>query len=148
MKKILAFLFLFTLTISTFAEAPEEQRKFNPEQFMKEQEGFISREAKLTPQEAQAFFPVFREMQDKQRALFIKQKQLSRSNPQDEKAAAELIKNIDNIEMQIKKLQIQYHAKFLKILPAIKVYKCIKAEEHHKQMIMDRMSQFRNNKKR
>lgn len=147
MKKIFTILLFFTLSLVAYAESPLEQKKFNPEEFQREQESFITREAHLTQQEAAAFFPLFREMQQKQRELFKKQKQLVRTNPQDEKAAEKLINDMDNIDMQIKKLQIQYHSKFMKVLPATRVYKCIKAEEHFKQMVMERMSQHRRDRK-
>ena len=44
----------------------EEPKKFDPERYQRELEAFICREACLTKQEAQAFFPLYRQMQQKQ----------------------------------------------------------------------------------
>lgn len=145
MKKIIAILTLLVLTLSISAE---EQKKFNPEQFIREQEAFITKEARLTPQEANAFFPVFREMQEKQRELFKKMKECSHKNPQNDKEATQLITTMDNLDFQIKKIQSQYHNKFCKIIPATKAHQCIKAEEKFKQHVMDKLAVRRNEMKR
>lgn len=142
MKKILFVCTLMFFTLSICAEEPIEQKKFNPEQFARDQEAFIVKEAKLTQHEAAAFFPLFREMQQKQRALFKKQRQCTKNLPQDDKAAAQLISDMDEMDLQMKKIQIHYHSKFLKVLSATKVYLCIRAEEKFKHNVMDRLSQI------
>lgn len=136
MKKLFSILFLFTITLSLFAQN-NEKRRFNPVQFAKDQEAFIMSKAQLTQQEATAFFPVFREMQNKQRELFKKTREYMRMKPQSDKEAAEIICKIDDLESQIKRIQAQYHNKFCKIIPATKVYNCIKAEEIFKHHAME-----------
>ena len=98
----------------------------------------------LTQQEVATFMPLFREMQQKQRALFKQHRQYSRTNPQNDQEAAQLIKNIDNVEMQMKKIETQYHEKFLKVLSPIKVYKVHQAVNRFKHITMERVAKRKN----
>ena len=132
---------LLFLAFSVNAQnAKTGEKKFDPEKFMQEQEAFITKEAKLSSQEAARFFPLFRELQNKQRTLFHKQRQYAKSKPQNDKDAAKTIADKDQTELQIKKLQIEYHNKFCKVIPATKVFKCLQAEERFKRHIMDKMT--------
>lgn len=142
MKITLQITVMLLLSLVTYAQ---QNKKFNPDKFKREQESFITQEAKLTPQEAAAFFPVFKEYQEKQRVLFKQQKQYAKSRPQNDREAEKLISNMDELDSRIKKIQAQYHAKFCKVIPATKVFKCIQAEEKFKHNIMHRMLQQKNN---
>ena len=122
----------------------DKPQKFNPEKYSRDQEAFIIKDAQLTQQEVAAFMPLFREMQQKQRALFKQHRQYSRTNPQNDKEATQLINNIDNVEMQIKKIETQYHEKFLKVLSPIKVYKVHQAVNKFKYITMDRVAKRKN----
>ena len=114
--------------------------KFDPEKYQRDLEAFITKEARLTPQEAQAFFPVFRELQAKQRAIYMKQRKPDKPAVFDNKLAMEAIRYHDMQEIEIKKLQQQYHNRFLKILPATKVLICIHAEERFNRNMMRNMT--------
>ena len=109
--------------------------KFDPERYNAELQQFITQEAALSPQEAAKFFPLYREMQTKQRALFQQMHRYKRIKPNDEKSCREYIKKCDELDLHIKELQQLYHNKFLKILSASKVYDVLKAEDKfHRQM--------------
>lgn len=143
-KKIAYTIMLLLLTIAASAQnAKGNERKFDPDKFRQEQEAFITKEAKLNTQEASRFFPLFREMQNKQRTLFHKQRQYAKSKPQNDKEAAKIIVDMDQTELQIKKLQTDYHNKFCKVIPATKVFLCLQAEEKFKRRIMDKMASRR-----
>lgn len=139
--------FVVLLIASVIEISAQTPKKFDPEKFSRDQETFIAREAKLSSQEADKFFPVFREMKNKQRALFHKQRQCVRSKPQNDKEAEKLICDMDRIDMQLKKIQIEYHTKFCKVIPATKVFLCLKAEERFKHQTMEKMSGQKQNKK-
>ena len=110
--------------------------KFSPEKFDAELQQFITQEAHLTQQEAAKFYPVYKEMQNKQRALFGRAQKLSMVKPQDEKACAQAIQERDNIDVELKKVQQTYHNKFMNIVPPSKVYDVIKAEDRfHRRML-------------
>ncbi len=132
MKKLILTLMLAMAFTATFAW-PEP--KFDPNRYNAELQQFITREAALSPQEAAKFFPMYREMQQKQRALFQQMHRYKRIKPTDEKSCREMIKKCDDLDVQIKELQQLYHNKFLKFLPAGKVYDILKAEDKfHRQM--------------
>ena len=131
-KLVYLFLsFMFTLSMSA-----QEQQKFSPEKFDADLQGFITSQAKLTPQEATKFFPIYKEMQGKQRALYEKQRILGMQNPHDESSCLKAIRERDAIDLELKRIQQNYHEKFLEIIPASKLYDVIKAEDRfHRRMI-------------
>ena len=110
------------------AQQPQhQQNRFDPQKFQMALESYITREAKLTQKEAAAFFPLYKKLQSEQRALFQKGSKARWVKPATEH---------DNIDLQIKKLQKQYHQKFLKVVSASKLYDILKAEDRfHKQSI-------------
>lgn len=132
MKKVILTLLLVIAATVTFANP---KPKFDPNRYNAELQQYITREAALSPQEAAKFFPLYREMQQKQRILFQQVHRYKRIKPTDEKSCRENIKKCDELDVQIKELQQLYHNKFLKILPASKVYDILKAEDKfHRQM--------------
>lgn len=127
---ILALLFFLCTTLACAQKRP----KFDPLRFEADLEQFIATEAGLTAQQAAAFFPVYKEMRDKQRVLFGRMGQYRHVDTSDDDACAKAIRELDDCEMQIKQLQHQYHLKFMEILPAAKVLKAIRAvERFHRQ---------------
>jgi len=120
--------------------AGQERRRFSPEQFDAELQQFIVQEAHLTPQESARFFPVYKEMQQKQRKLFERQRKQAIIKPQDESGCVKAIQERDNIDVEMKRLQQSYHNKFLDILPASKVYDVIKAEDRFHRRMLKRWS--------
>lgn len=111
-------------------------QRFSPERFQQQLEDFITREASLTTQEAAVFFPVYREMQEKQRAVFMRQRNVSRVKPADEQGCLKAIKEQDEIDLELKRIQQTYHLRFLEALPASRVYDILRAEEKfHRNMM-------------
>jgi translation initiation factor 1 (eIF-1/SUI1) len=122
----------FSLTISG-----QRPRKFDPQQFEKQLHQYIATEAGLTPGEAAAFFPLFDEMQRKQRLLFDKMRIYMHTNTDDNRASLKAIQAMDNNDLEIKKLQKEYHQKFCKVLPAGKVLQILKADDKfHRKAFM------------
>ena len=113
---------------------PDKRHKFDPAKFDAELEQFITTEAALTPQEAAQFFPLYREMQRKQRSIFDQMRRFRHVDVQDAKACQEAIEEKDKMDIEIKELQQHYHNKFMKLLPAGKVFQIIRAEDKfHRQ---------------
>lgn len=112
----------------------QEPKKFDPAQFEANLEQFVATEARLTPAESAEFFPLYREMRKKQMAYFCDHRRWHYIDEADDKACADAIRRLDNNDLEIKRLQQAYHEKFLRILPASKVYRIIKAEDKfHRQ---------------
>lgn len=119
-----------------------QNRQFSPQQFERDKERFIIREAKLSPDEAKKFFQLYKECQEKMRTYFDRNKKLSENKPSSEKEIVKNIQERDRLEIEMKKLQQQYHNKYLKVLPASKVYDALNAEDKfHRHM-------FRNSAKK
>ena len=103
---------------------------FDPERFQRELEQFIATQACLSPAESAEFFPVYREMRNKQWAYFANERRLRHIDTSDDKACAEAIRKRDAGDLELKRIQQAYHEKFMTILPASKVYLIIKAEDN------------------
>ena len=94
---------------------------FDPARFEAELEQFIVEEACLTPKEASVFFPLYREMRKKQMVYFNKMR-----------------READQRDLDLKKLQQQYHNKFMKVLSPSKTFRVIRAEEKFHRKIFKR----------
>lgn len=145
MKRILLFI---TLTLSCLLCINAQGLKtFDPAKFEADLEQFITTEACLSPSEGAAFFPLYREMRKKQMAYFGEDRRCRHVDTNDDKACAEAINRHDENDIEIKKLQQAYHKKFMKILPASKVYLIIRAEEKFHRQLFKR-GEHRNKKRK
>lgn len=155
MKKLTTILFALVLTAAPasaqqrpgfgqrpqgFGQRPQnfgqQQQKFSPEKFQADLEQFITKEACLTPQEAAKFFPIYKEMQAKQRTVYERQRQLGWGKPADEKGCEKAIRQRDEYDLELKRIQQTYHNKFLSVISASKLYDVINAEDRfHRQML-------------
>lgn len=137
---IMSVLVMTMMGLTCHAGNSQTQRPpFDPKRFEAELEQYITIHASLTPQEASKFFPVYRQMMKKQRALFDEMRRLRMINPKDNEACEEAIRKQDELDIQIKQLQQEYHGRFLMMLPANKVLSIIKAEEKFHRQIFRKM---------
>ena len=118
-----------------------QQEKFSPEKFEAELHDFIVSEAHLTSQEEAKFFPLYREMQQKQRAVYDRQRNLGKQRPQSEEACKKAIQERDGKDIELKRIQQDYHKRFLELLPASKVWDILKAEERFHRRVMKNWGQ-------
>ncbi len=142
MGQIMKTTVLMILMLCTFGVANGQHKKrppFNPAKFEADPEQFITVNACLSPSQAASFFPVYRRMMKKQRALFDEMRRLRMINPKDNEACEEAIRKQDELDIQIKQLQQEYHGRFLMMLPANKVLSIIKAEEKFHRQIFKKM---------
>ena len=126
MKKIL--ISMMCLLLGVVAQA-QEVRKFSPEKFQAEMEQFITKEAGLTAEEAAKFFPLYREMLQKQRAIFEKVRKEGFTKPVDDATCRKLVERRDACELEQKKIQQTYHQKFFSVISPSKVFDVLIAEE-------------------
>ena len=129
-------LFLLLLFLLSLSVSAQEQRKFSPEQFEADMEAYIVREAELTPQESASFFPLLRQMHEKQRKLMGQMHQCRKETPANDKAAADAVRRCDELSIKMKQIEQKYHEKMLKELSATKVRNAINAENRfHRKMM-------------
>lgn len=137
MKRILLILTLcLTQTILHAHEA--QAPKFEKAKFVEHMEQTICQKACFTNEETQTFLTLYREYKYKQRDLhreMCKVKYQKESNIDYEKAILEVCR----INEELIKLKSCYYKKFLKALPAEKVYKALLAEENfHHELLKQR----------
>ena len=130
MRRIHIILIALFAAVSLYAQDnTQPQQRFSPEAFDAAMQDYITREAGLNVQEAAKIFPVYKEMMAKQREVFEKQRKMVRVKPQDEAGCLKAIKERDDYDLELKRIQQTYHNKFLELLPASKVYDILKAED-------------------
>lgn len=140
---------LLLLGLLTMGAAAQGRRPFNPQKFEAEMEQYITTYAGLTPSEASVYFPLFREMQKKQRLLFHKMRQYQHIDTSNDGACYNAIQRQDEIDIEIKKIQQRYHQQMLKALPAGKVMLTIKAEsDFHRQAFMKAVNKKHGHKRK
>ena len=137
MRKVLILWVTMMLSCAAYAQQWGQQPgRFDPQRFQKELEQFITKEAGLTPKEAADFFPVYREMMNKQRAVYAQAARYRYMKPKDNAECKKVILRRDELDLQVKEIQKTYHEKFLKIIPATKVFDVINAEDNfHRQSL-------------
>ena len=138
MKKLCLLFVSFMLAMSVGAQ--DQQQRFSPEKFDAELQEYLTNEAKITPQEAAKFFPLYMEMQNKQRALFERQRKLLMTHPEEESECLKAIRERDEVELEMKRNQKNYHKRFLEIMPASKLYQVLNAEDRFHRRYLRRMS--------
>lgn len=133
MMKQTAIVIILQLLMVVSVSAQGHQQKFSPEKFDADMEKFVAAQAKLTQQESDKFFPLFREMHQKQRAVYHKIRQATKQKPADDKACEATLKLCDKLNIELREIEQSYHQKMMKAIPAQKVYDAIIAEsEFHR----------------
>lgn len=135
MKRLTILLFYGLMALSLSAQQNHQMPKFSPEKFQADLEQFITKSACLTPQEAAKFFPVYREMQKKQRVVYDRQRNVNKVKPAGEKEIAKSIRQRDEDDLELKRIQQVYHNKMLSVISASKLYDVIQAEDRFHRMM-------------
>lgn len=128
------FLLLLMMCCVTTLSAQKHGKGFDPKRFEADMEQYIVTEAGLTVQESARFFPIFRQLQRKQRAIFGEMNRYRHTDTRDNIASRIAIEKMDAADLEMKRLQQTYHKKFMKVLSAGKVLKVIKAEDKFHRM--------------
>lgn len=127
MKKSIVFLLLAILAMPVFAQSRGRAgERVSQDVFRDRQKEFFIKEAGLTKQEADSFFPLYFELQDKKQALsdetwnaFWKGRA---QNLSDDAAYKKLLDEYTDSAIEGDRLDKNYMEKFCKVLPAKKVY--------------------------
>lgn len=138
LRLLAVLLMLWTCIIGVGAQK-KHNPAFDPKRFDAEMEQFITTEACLSPGEAAKFFPVYRKMMKKMRLIFDESRRMRHIDLSDNEACAKAINRQDELDIELKQLQQEYHVKFMSILPAGKVMRILKAEEKFHRQAFKRM---------
>ena len=121
-KKVFYVVLLLMLTMTLPAR---ERNDFDPKKYRAELKEYVVKEAQLTPAEAEKFFTLYDAMRGEERKVFRKIKEIRKERPVTDDDCRKAIVDIDEHEMQLKRIQQQYHQKMLKVLPPSKVMRSL-----------------------
>lgn len=146
MKRLfqLLVIVLCTVTVTTAQEKKERnnRKKFSHQEFQARQKAFITEHAKLTPQEAEAFFPLFFELQKKKWEINKDARDkanLKRGEKPSEEKCTLMINEFADAKVKIAQLEKEYIALYLKVIPACKIMHVQRAEERFQREMLKKM---------
>lgn len=142
------FLLFITLFISLTAFAQERHTK---EEFQAKKREYMSEKASLTPEEADKFFPLYFELQDKKGEIsgkvwqYAKQKETTATDADYEA----IVNGFVDAQIQNSALDKEYIEKYKTFLSAKKIYQLYRAEiKFHRNMLKIMQKGNNSNKKK
>lgn len=146
MKKLMFLLALSGLTFSSQAQEKNENWEEKREAIKAMKVGFITQRLELTPQEAEKFWPVYNQLEEKidaQRKPMMDLQRQMRRGQQDvatmnETQLNEFFSTLLNGEEKIAQLKKEYHKKFITVLGAQKTAMLYLAEMDFQREMMRR----------
>ena len=109
----------------------DKKPRLTKEEFRERQRTFITERAELTKEEAEKFFPLFFELQDRKQVLNDKAWKLMRKGKDErttEEQYGEILEGIYDARIASEELEKEYFQKFRKILSNKKIYMVQRAE--------------------
>ncbi len=127
-------LLILTLVVTFTGSTAQDKgpQRFSPEEFRARLEEHITKEAKLTKAEADKFFPIYREMKDKQRKVAMQAQELKRKHPASDatdKDYLNVVTKIAALDAQVASIESEYYKKLCKVVSPKKVYAAILADD-------------------
>ena len=121
-----------------------ERAAFRSEQIQTERIAYFTEKIGLTSEEAQAFWPIYNEMDNRRTAMFeekaaIIQVFMNSANSLNDKQINERLNRLATITQQEGALHGEYDAKFRKVLPAQKVMNLYVAEMGFRNYLLQTM---------
>lgn len=134
-KNILLTIILSISSISLFAKKPRMSR----EEFRQCQEKYIKEQTGLTQQEAQQFFPLYFELQDKKDAINRQAWAQMRKGKEENLSEAEYNKIVEEIikaRISCDQLDLEYLHKYQKFLSSKQIFNIQRAEmKFHRELL-------------
>ena len=147
MKKYLfVSLLMFLAAITASAQDNKRKPHFSPEEFQAKQRAYITEKAELTTEEAEAFFPLFFELQKKKFELernARKDFKRQRNEQMTEEECRKFVYNMADVKIEVAKLEREYTDKYLQVLSPCKVRRVQFAEGSFQRDLMKKMTERR-----
>ena len=127
-------------------QAPNRNVQFSATEYWNQQKAFFIEKAQLTQNEADAFFPLYNELQQKKRELNREIRHVMRELAGAQSSEEQSLKAIDaqaETNIKIAQLEKEYLQKFKQVLPASKILKVQNAEEQFNSQILKDIQQSR-----
>ena len=137
---IIALISLSTISVS--AQNP------NRERLDSYRIAFFSQKLKLTPSEAEKFWPLFNDFQDRKIKIQFEKMQLNRKINQEaatlsDKEMIAMGDKLIDLEVREADLSMTFHKHFKEVLPPVKVLKLYQAETQYKLMLLNELKDRR-----
>lgn len=133
------FYALTLLLILCVSGIQAQNTKFSKEEFRNRQKEFLIQQAGLSNDEAQKFFPLYFELQDKKQAYNKEawQKLRQGKNPNTtETEYGKIVEDVIQARIATDELELEYVRKYKQFLPAKKIYLLQKAEmRFHRELL-------------
>jgi hypothetical protein len=147
-KSFVIYLVLVLLTGSRSAAQEQAREKLDAYRI-----AFFTKKLNLTPQEAEKFWPLYNEFQDKKNKIQMEKLRINRDFNQNElnMSEKEMIEAGDRfiaLDVQGADLAQEYHLKFKEVLSPVKVLRLYQAENQYRQQLLQQLKQnpqLRNN---
>ena len=114
-------------------------QRLSKDEFRARQQAYITEKAGLTPQEAEAFFPLYFELQDRKHQLNEEAWQLMREGKKEnltDDRYDEIMEGVYDARIASDRLEKTYYGKFKKILSSKKIYQVLRAEmRFHRELL-------------
>ena len=140
-RGIIVLLILAGITISEADAQNQGREKLDAYKI-----AFFTKRLNLTPQEAEKFWPVYNEFQNKRNSIQTERMQLNRNVNQNElnmseKDMIEAGDKLISLQMQEANLAMEYHKKFKEILSPVKVIRLYQAENQYRLQLLNELKQ-------
>jgi len=138
---------IFVLVIlAGFTFAPANAQNQGREKLDAYRIAFFTKRLNLTPQEAEKFWPVYNEFQNKRNSVQMERMQLNRNVNQNElnmseRDMTEAGDKLISLQMQEADLAMEYHKKFKEILSPVKVLRLYQAENQYRMQLLNELKQ-------
>ena len=131
--------YLLMLLLAMAVAGLHAQKPLSKEAFREKQQAFITREARLSPEEAGKFFPLYFQLQDKKeqfnREAWHKQRKGKEPNT-TETEYARIVEDVIKARISVDELELEYVKKYKHFLSARKIYEIQKAEmRFHRELL-------------
>jgi hypothetical protein len=140
-RGIIVLLIMIGFTISEAGAQNQGREKLDAYRI-----AFFTKRLNLTPQEAEKFWPVYNEFQNKRNSIQMERVQLNRNVNQNElnmseKEMTEAGDKLISLQMQEANLSMDYHKKFKEILSPVKVLRLYQAENQYRLQLLNELKQ-------
>jgi hypothetical protein len=154
MKILTNIVVMLLLSASLYAQDEDLQQEQDPKIKQKIQAArvaYITDQLALTPEEAEKFWPVYREFAQK-RLQLVKQYREAKRNPDPNKTVEQNDKDLVDLNLQLKQQEVDlekdYSGKLLKVISAQKLRTLPEAERKFRQMILDQIQRRQGQRER
>lgn len=112
----------------SLAVLPTQAQKHDADRFDADRARFLVRETQLSVEDSAAFFTLYNEMQTKKRQLHDRMKAQPKQQPATEDSCRAVIIERDMLDLQMKAVEQDYHARMMQQLQPSLVFRLLQAE--------------------